>query len=130
MKDLKLIGLKTHECHVLMENMLPMAIQGILPTKVRATLTRLCMFFKAIWSKVIDPTKLLSLQKQIVLTLCELEMYFPPSFFDIMIHLTVHLVREVRLCGPCHMRWMYPTERYMKILKGYVKNCSRIFLWK
>ena len=49
-------------------------------------------------------------------------MFFPPSFFDIMVHLVVHLVREVRLCGLVYLRWMYPVEQYMKILKGYVKN--------
>jgi len=52
-------------------------------------------------------------------------MYFLPSFFDIMIHLIIHLVDETRLCWPAYMRWMYPIERYMKILKGYVKNRSR-----
>ncbi|KAL6138226.1 hypothetical protein ACLB2K_063509 [Fragaria x ananassa] len=53
---------------------------------------------------------------------CLLEMFFPPSFFDIMIHLTVHLVREVELWGPVFFRWMYPFERYVKVFKGYVKN--------
>ncbi|XP_042423430.1 uncharacterized protein LOC122011054 [Zingiber officinale] len=48
--------------------------------------------------------------------------YFPPSFFDIMLHLTVHLVREVQLCGPVYFRWMYPFERCMKVLKSYVGN--------
>ena len=125
MKDLKLKSLKSHDCHVLMENLLPIGIRSILPKKVRKTLTKLCFFFKAICSRVIDPGKLPSLQREIVVTLCELEMYFPPSFFDIMMHLIVHLVRETQLCGPCYMRWMYPFERYMKILKGYVKNRSR-----
>ena len=37
----------------------------------------------------------------------------------------MHLVREIRLCGPVYLRWMYPVERYMKILKGYVKNPHR-----
>ena len=46
----------------------------------------------------------------------------PISFFDIMVHLSVHLVREVEICGPVYLRWMYPFERYMKILKGYVMN--------
>ena len=49
-------------------------------------------------------------------------MFFPPSFFDIMVHLVVHLVREVRLCGPVYLRWMYLVDGYMKILKVYVKN--------
>ncbi|MCV5003685.1 DUF4218 domain-containing protein, partial [Escherichia coli] len=51
--------------------------------------------------------------------------YFPPSFFDIMVHLVVHLVREVKLGGPVYMRWMYPFERYMKVLKSYVRNANR-----
>jgi len=42
-----------------------------------------------------------------------------------MVHLVVHLVREVRFCGSVYLRWMYPVERYMKILKGYVKNHYR-----
>ena len=42
-----------------------------------------------------------------------------------MVHLIIHLVREVRICGPVFLRWMYPIERYMKILKGYVKNQYR-----
>ena len=42
-----------------------------------------------------------------------------------MVHLIVHLVREIKLCGPIHLRWMYPIERSMKFLKGYVKNAYR-----
>ena len=26
------------------------------------------------------------------------------------------------LCGPVYSRWMYPTERYLRVLKGMVKN--------
>ena len=125
MQDLKLIGLKSHDCHILMQQLLPVAIRGILPKNVRHTLTRLCSFFSSICCKVIDPSKLDELQNEIVVILCELEMFFPPSFFDIMVHLMVHMVREVRLCGPVYLRWMYPVEWYMKILKGDVKNHYR-----
>ncbi|KAK2368893.1 hypothetical protein QL285_082056 [Trifolium repens] len=125
MKDLKLVGLKSHDCHVLMQQLLPVAIRSIFPKKVRDILTRLCLFFNAICSKVIDPKILDELENEGVVILCQLEMYFPPSFFDIMVHLIVHLVSEIRLCGPVYLRWMYPVERYMKILKGYVKNQHR-----
>ncbi|PNY02971.1 hypothetical protein L195_g026293 [Trifolium pratense] len=121
-KDLKLVGLKSHDCHILMQQLLPVAIRDILPKKVRDVLTRLSLFFNAICSKVIDPNKLDELENEAAIILCQLEMYFPPAFFDIMVHLIVHLVREIRLCGPVYLRWMYPVERYMKILKGYVKN--------
>ncbi|GAA0171206.1 hypothetical protein LIER_41105 [Lithospermum erythrorhizon] len=80
---------------------------------------------KTICSKVIDPDKIPILQAEIVEILCMLEMYFPPYFFDIMVHLTVHLVEEIEECGPPTSRWMYPFERYMKVLNGYVKNRSR-----
>ncbi|KAL5537494.1 hypothetical protein UlMin_045683 [Ulmus minor] len=39
-----------------------------------------------------------------------------------MVHLTVHLPKEIKFCGPVWLRWMYSMERYMKILKGYVRN--------
>ena len=39
-----------------------------------------------------------------------------------MLHLMVHLVRKVRLCGPVYSIWMYSFERFMKVLKGYVQN--------
>ncbi|XP_074354077.1 uncharacterized protein LOC141692994 [Apium graveolens] len=100
MSDMKLKGLKSHDCHVIVENLLPIAIRSIFPEKVRITITKLCWFFKSISSKVIDPRRLLYLQRQIIETLCEVEMYFPTSFFDIMIHLTVHLIYETRMCGP------------------------------
>ena len=49
-------------------------------------------------------------------------MYFPPSYFDIMFHLIVHLVREIRLFGLIFLQWMYSVERYLKVLKGYSKD--------
>ena len=71
---------------------------------------------------MVDVFTLDELQNELVVTLCLLEKYFPSSFFDIMIHLTVHLVRGVRLYGPIYFRWMYRFERFMKVLKGYVRN--------
>ena len=71
---------------------------------------------------MINVDKLEKMQSELVETLCQLEKHFPPSFFDVMIHLSVHLVREVKLCGPIFLRWMYPFERYLKAFKGYVRN--------
>lgn len=49
-----------------------------------------------------------ALESQIPYTVCKLEMIFPPSFFNVM----VHLVAEVKIAGPVRYRWMYPIERY------------------
>lgn len=52
-------------------------------------------------------------------------MYFSPSFFHIMVHLIVHLVREITLCGPGYLRRMYSIKQYMKVLKGHTRNQYR-----
>ena len=71
------IGLKSHDCHILMQQLLPIAIRGILPKNVRQTIMCLCAFFSSICNKVIDPLKLDELQAEIVIVLCQLEMFFP-----------------------------------------------------
>ena len=111
LSECKIAGLKSHDCHVLMQQLLSVAIRGLLPKGPRIAIFRLCSFFNDICQRVIDRSKLESLEDEVALTMCMLERYFPPSFFDIMIHLTIHLTREARLCGPVQYRWMYPFER-------------------
>lgn len=48
-----------------------------------------------------------------------IDMAFLPTFFDIMSHLPLHLVEELAILGPVHVRWMYPVERNM-IARGYL----------
>ncbi|GJZ17162.1 hypothetical protein Tco_0553285 [Tanacetum coccineum] len=124
-QDCKLVGMKSHDCHVFMTHMIPIAIRGLLPNNVRHTITKLCLFFNMIHSKVIDLEVLDSWQSDIILTLCELEMYFPPSFFDVMVHLVSHIIAEIKACGLVYLHYMYPFERYMGVLKGYVRNQVR-----
>ena len=57
-KEKKFTNLKSHDCHVLMTQLLPVVIRGILPDNVRATITKLCAFMNAISQKVIDPDRL------------------------------------------------------------------------
>ncbi|XP_073310221.1 uncharacterized protein [Primulina huaijiensis] len=51
---------------------------------------------------------------------------FPPSFFDSMEHLCVHLPFEARIAGPVQFRWMYPFERFLRKLKNTVRNKARV----
>nr|GEW92295.1 hypothetical protein [Tanacetum cinerariifolium] len=62
---------------------------------------------------------------KVVDILCDLELIYPPALFDIMIHLVIHLPLEAIEGGPICLRWMYPFERYMKKLKGYVRNKAK-----
>ncbi|KAL5579288.1 hypothetical protein UlMin_011730 [Ulmus minor] len=86
--DSRLLGLKSHDCHMIMQRLLPVGCRSLVS--------------KNIWSTIVEL-----------------------SFFDIMIHLVLHLPEEAILGGPVHMRWMYPFERYLKRLKDYVRNAAK-----
>ena len=55
--------------------------------------------------------------------LCELEMYFPPAFFDAMVHLLVHIMDNIIQLGPMFLHSMMPFERMNGVIKGYVRTC-------
>ena len=42
-----------------------------------------------------------------------------------MTHLIIHVVDELHQFGPVASRWMYPLERYMKLLKDHVRTFYR-----
>jgi hypothetical protein len=60
MKELKFNygPMKAHDYHVIMTQLLPVTLRGLLPPKVRAPLIKLCSFFNAISKKVIDVSML------------------------------------------------------------------------
>ncbi|GJU31893.1 hypothetical protein Tco_1175482 [Tanacetum coccineum] len=68
---------------------------------------------------------MLKAQSKVIDILCNLELIYPPAFFNIMIHLVIHLPLEAIFGGPIRPRWMYPFERYMKKLKNYVRNKAK-----
>ncbi|KAL0553474.1 hypothetical protein IC582_007369 [Cucumis melo] len=125
MTDFKINGLKSHDCHVLLQQLFPIAIRYVLSKYVRYVITRLCIFFNLICNKVVDVQQLKKLEEDIVVTVCLLKKYFPPSFFTIMMHLTVYIVREIKFCGHVYPRLMFPFERYIKVLKNNVRNRHR-----
>ena len=118
-------GLKSHDYHVLMQQILPLALRGLLQPGPRLAVMRICKVFRRICNKVYNPYEFEALRVDVARSMALLEMHFPPSFFDIMTHLVYHLVDELDLCGPVSTRWMYPVERYMKTLKQYVRNMAR-----
>ena len=111
-KEHKISGLKSYDCHLLMQEFLPIAMKGCLPDKVSLAISDLCCFFKELCGKVLNESNLEHLEHQVALTLCQLEQIFPPSFFTVMVHLVIHLAHEARVGGLVHYRWMYPIERY------------------
>ncbi|KAL6335783.1 hypothetical protein AAG906_039546 [Vitis piasezkii] len=76
------------------------------------------------------------LEEGIVLILCKLERIFPPAFFDVMVHLMVHLPREAKLVdrlaidGCIHLRGSiarHTSERNEDRFEHRVQGCLSIF---
>ncbi|XP_044974271.1 uncharacterized protein LOC123442328, partial [Hordeum vulgare subsp. vulgare] len=125
MAEKKFQNLKSHDCHVIMTQLLPIALRGLLPENVRVAIVKLCAFLNAISQKVINPEVLPQLQNDVIQCLVSFELVFPPSFFNIMTHLLVHLVEEIFILGPIFLHNMFPFERFMGVLKKYVRNRAR-----
>ena len=53
LKDHKISGLKSHDCHVILQHLLPLAIHGLLPKAVHEPLLELSMFFNVVGAKVL-----------------------------------------------------------------------------
>ena len=116
LKKRKITFLKSHDSHILMQRLLPLAIRNLLPKNVCEVLIELSEFFKEICSKVLRVENLDSLEKKIALMLCKLERLFPPAFFDVMVHLLVHLPSEAKIGGSVNYYLMYPLERLVWFL--------------
>jgi len=110
MREAKLFGMKSHDCHVFMQLLLPIAFKS-LPKPIWNTLTEFSQFFRELTSPILREDRLRVMEQNIPIILCKLEQIFPPTFFDSMEHLPLHLPYEARIGGPMQYRWMYPFDR-------------------
>jgi len=79
-------------------------------------------YFNCITQKVIDEAELPGLKQFIAETLCQLEMCFPPSFFNIMPHLMMHMVDQIQELDRIYLHQMWTYERFMSTLDRYILN--------
>lgn len=121
-KKSRFLGLKSHDYHCLVQQIIPVAIRTLLQPLQRTAVIRLGKCFNRICARVVVKSELAALRLYVVETLCVLEVCFPPAFFDVMQHTLVHLVDELEVCGPVGGRWMYPCERYLGTLKSFVRS--------
>ncbi|GJV54021.1 protein kinase, ATP binding site-containing protein [Tanacetum coccineum] len=103
-----------------------LSLQQYLDIDVAKPIIELCLFFKQICSRTLIEDDMVKAESQLVDILCNLKQIYPPAFFDIMIHLVIHLPQEVLEGRPIPYRWIYPFERYMKKLKKYVQNKAKL----
>jgi hypothetical protein len=91
MKDGDIKGLKSHDFHVMMQNIFPLCMQHLMVKGCRMAIIHLSHVFKKLCAKILDPTIMAELKNDWVVTLVLLEKEFPP-FFNTMTHPLVHLV--------------------------------------
>ncbi|XP_066396232.1 uncharacterized protein [Miscanthus floridulus] len=118
--------LKTHSCHILLQRIIPASLRGLVRKDVYEAVAELGTFFKELCSRNLRIDVVKRLKEEIPLILCKLEKIFPPAFFDVMVHLAVHLPNEALLRGPIQYGWMYPIERLLGTLKNFVRNMARL----
>jgi hypothetical protein len=73
-------GLKSHDYHVLMQQLLPLALRNLLAPGPRMAVMRMYKVFRRICAKVYNPTDFTSLQLDVAKSMALLEMEFPRHF--------------------------------------------------
>jgi hypothetical protein len=123
---LRIVGkLKTHSCHILLQRIMPAGLKGVVRKDVYEAIAELGSFFRELCSRNLRKDVVKKLKEDIPVILCKLERIFPPAFFDVMVHLCVHLPDEALLRGPVQYGWMYPIERRLGTLKNFVRNRAK-----
>ncbi|GKC13388.1 hypothetical protein Tco_1010170 [Tanacetum coccineum] len=120
--ELQLSRMKSHDFYVFIQKLLPLSIRGSLTKEARVVLYELSDFIQFLCARNMYIDVLEKQEEKIALIMCKLERMFPPSFFNIMTHLLIHLPFEAKKGGPFQYRWMFPFERKMRTLQGYVER--------
>jgi hypothetical protein len=128
MSELKMTGYNTHDFHMMLSFFLTITIRVVnqpyegdyVPTQHVLPLS----FFNGISKKVIDTDDLEQLRKQMRETMCQLEMCFPFSFLYMMEHYMIHISDHIFFLSLVYLHHMYPYERYIHNMKGYLRNCA------
>ena len=98
-KNMRLGGLKIHNYYMLMQELIPIAGRFVLPKNMRMVVLRLYNFYRNIYAKRLPKKDVKKMKARAVIILYDLEKIFLPSFFTVMMQLTVYLVGGVALGG-------------------------------
>ncbi|PKU67088.1 hypothetical protein MA16_Dca008877 [Dendrobium catenatum] len=120
----RLFGLKSHDCHILMQYLLPTTF-SYLQDQILKPLIELSVFFKGLCSSKLNIENLILMEQEILFIRCQLEKIFSLGFFDSMEHIPVHLLCEAIVGGPIQYRWLYSFEIHLNKLKKTAKNKAR-----
>lgn len=81
MKEHKILGFKSHDCHVLLQHLLSLALQYILPKLICELYFKFSLFFKISGINTLWTNELEHIKSRISIMFSKLEMNFPLYFF-------------------------------------------------
>jgi len=93
MEECRLYEMKSHDCHMFMQTLIPLAFHDLLPKGIWDALTENSHFFRGICSSKLNVDHIERFETNII------ETIFPPSFFDLTEHLPIHLLHEAKVGG-------------------------------
>jgi hypothetical protein len=99
LSTMRVLGMKSHDFHIWIERILPVMVRGYVSEHVWLALSELSYFFRQLCAKELSRTVVADLERLAPVLLCKLEKIFPPSFFNPMQHLILHLPYEARMGG-------------------------------
>ena len=103
-REKKFGALKSHNYHVLMQTLIPLALRGLMEKTTRSAIMQSYRVFKRLCCRTWDPAIANDLKEDVAETMSLMQITFPPSFFVIMSHLPLDLVEELIILEPVHVR--------------------------
>ncbi|TYJ98366.1 uncharacterized protein E5676_scaffold232G001000 [Cucumis melo var. makuwa] len=114
--ECKVMGLKSHDYHVLMQQLLSVVLRGLLPKGPRHEIYRLCSYFNRLCQRIIDREVMLDLGKEVVDILCLLER----------MHMNELMVLDKRLEKDSNLLWKIHREQFPLWLKSKIELDSTV----
>jgi len=74
-------GLKTHDCHILLQRVMPTGLRGLLDNDIYQTIAKFGKFFRELCSQRLNKDLLAQMKIEIPIILCKLEKISPLLFF-------------------------------------------------
>jgi hypothetical protein len=75
----KLQGLKTHDCHILLQRILPAALRGFVDKDIYEAIAELGKFCRELCSRTLNKNVLVQMKEEIPIILVKLEKISPPQ---------------------------------------------------
>jgi hypothetical protein len=101
LSTLRVNRMKSHDYHIWIERLLPTMVRGYVLEHVWLALIELSYFFCQLCAKELSRIMIDDLENVAPMLLYKLEKIFPPSFFNLMQHVILHLPYEAGMGKGC-----------------------------